>query len=64
VTKIPGKDRIDPIIKKLYEELARQALQEEAQRRDQAKPATYYGERSLWVGDRSRFYAEVKGRIG
>lgn len=64
VIKSPGKDRIDrATLKKLQEELIRHAQEEEAQRRDQAKPATYYGERSLWVGDRSRFYAEVKGRI-
>lgn len=60
--KIPIEGRIEVIKNPSYRDTLRTVLWD-TQSRDQAKPATYYGERSLWVGDRSRFYAEVKARI-
>lgn len=63
VIKLPVKDRIDITEKAYsYEEILK-AISWDTQSRDQAKPASYYGERSLWFGDRSRFYAALKGRI-
>jgi hypothetical protein len=63
VLKFPVGDRFD-VTKKAYsyEEILK-AIPWDTQSRDQAKPANYYGERSLWFGDRSRFYAALKGRI-
>ena len=63
VIKLPVKDRIDVTEKThSYGDILRE-IQWDTQSRDQAKPASRYGERSLWFGDRSRFYAALKGRI-
>ncbi|MBD1846968.1 hypothetical protein H6F89_26885 [Cyanobacteria bacterium FACHB-63] len=60
--KIPVKDRIDIRDRFQFSDIVKQVAWEQ-QSRDQAKPATYYGERSLWFGDKSRFYAYLNARV-
>ncbi len=63
IINLPVKDRFDVTEKAYsYEEILK-AIPWETQSRDQAQPASRFGERSLWFGDRARFYAALKGRI-
>lgn len=60
--KIPIRDRIDTTKIFRYQDIVKEVAWEQ-QSRDQAKPATYYGERSFWFGDKSRFYAYLNARV-
>lgn len=60
--KIPIRDRIDATKIYRYQDLAKEVAWE-LQSRDQAKPATYYGARNLWFGDKGRFYAYLNARV-
>jgi hypothetical protein len=60
--KVPLSDRINIRDRVRFSDLFKEVAWEQ-QSRDQAKSGSYYGERNLWFGDKSRFYAYLKARI-